>query len=520
MIKTLEKVLFNGGKTMSQQFYILISFQIVLMSICIVIFVIGLIKPYRIRRSVYFLMICLFIIGWFFVQTIGIVSENTDNLIRTFSFGLVFLQLASSTLLLFNISYYQLPIMPPRVVRPLFYVFPAITVFFALTPFSNTIVIVEITQFPRTMADFLGHLGPWFWIHSVYCFFFIMFTLVNVLYGHTRVPKFYRFPSVLLVLAIVLIPLSYLVSFTGLWALPVPAFSIAFCAAIVLTNFALANNDENIFIRYARGSVFQYMNEYILVLGKNGIVVDSNPGATALFKALGINPAAGSLGDIIDKLIAKGATIKPGPDGGITKDISITSSEFPLVLNLSVHEFSDKKNQKIGSIAVFSDVSGNRALLDMLEEKAGLDPLTGIANRTSYVGAKNRFNMPEHLPLSVIICDINGLKVVNDSLGHKHGDKLIQIIAKVLESRCPKSGFLARIGGDEFILLLSRTDENASNLLIKQIRKELQIKTKETSYDLSLALGTATKYSAEQDLDEIIDSADSLMYKDKNRTKN
>jgi diguanylate cyclase (GGDEF)-like protein len=503
---------------MAQQFYILIGLQIALMAVCIVVFVIGLIKPYRIRRSVYFLMICLFVIGWFFVQTLGIVSENTDRLILTFSLGLVFLQLASSTLFIFNVSYYQLPLMPPRVVRSLFYVVPAITVFFALTPFSK-IIIIDISHFPRTMFDFLNALGPWFWIHTVYCFFFIMFTLVNVLYGHMKVPKFYRFPSVLLVIAIILIPLSYIVSFSGLWKLPVPAFSLAFCAAIVLTNFALANNDENIFIRYARGSVFQYMNKYILVLGRNGGVVDCNPGASALFEELEVNLTGCSLGGIIDSLQAEGATLKPGPDGGVSKDITITSGEFPLILNLIVHEISDKKNQRIGSIAVFSDVSGNRALLDMLEEKAGMDPLTGIANRTAYAGAKARLNMPEHLPLSVIICDINGLKPVNDTLGHIHGDKMIQMIAKIFESNCPKSGFLARIGGDEFIFLLPQTDENESGLLIKQIRKELKLKTSEVSYDLSSAMGTATRYSIEQDLDEVIDRADNLMYEDKKQIK-
>ena len=155
----------------------------------------------------------------------------------------------------------------------------------------------------------------------------------------------------------------------------------------------------------------------------------------------------------------------------------------------------------------------------MLEEKAGMDPLTGIANRTSYAGAKNRLNNPEHLPLSVIICDVNGLKTVNDTLGHKHGDKLIQAIAKTLESECPKSGFLARIGGDEFIFLLPRTDAEAVYLLIDQICEALMLRNKEVSYDLSVALGAATKNTEEQDLDEIIDIADNLMYKNKKGIK-
>jgi len=339
------------------------------------------------------------------------------------------------------------------------------------------------------------------------------------LFGHIQIPKFYRFPSTLLVFAICLIPVIHVLTFAGLWTIHVPPFALAFCVAVVLGNFALANNDENIFIRYARGSVFQYLNDYILVLGKNGNVIDTNPRASVLFKSLDINPFAGSLQDIIDSLTEKGAAIKPGLGIRGSSDIFISFGEFPIVLNLLVHEISDAKDQKIGSIAILTDVTGNRAFLDMLEKRAGLDPLTGLANRSSYLGARNRLDAPEYLPLSVIICDINGLKTVNDTLGHKHGDKMIQMIAKVLETRCPKEGFVARIGGDEFIFLLPRTDEQAAGLFIEQIRKDLQLGTDESSYDLSSAMGAAAKESMEQDLDEVIDRADAIMYEDKKRIK-
>ena len=505
---------------MDYQFnYLYIGLYVVFMSVCSVILVTGIIKPYRIRRNVYFILLCCFVIGWFASELLGRVTGDAAIYSFAFSIGLAFLGLAAATIFFFAISYYQLPIMPPLAVRLLIYLFPVITVVFAFVPALNA-MICNFSEIPTSMSLIIQCLGPWFWVHIVYSYFFMIFSVGIVFYGHMFIPKFYRFPSTLVVFAICCIPVVHVLTFTGLWTISVPPFALTFCAAIVLTNFALVNNDENIFIRYARGSVFQYLNEYVLVLGKNGRVVDSNPGATALFKTHGITPAAGSLSDIIDSLKAKGAMIKPGPDGGVSKDISITSGEFPLILNYRVHEISDNKKQKIGSIAVFSDVTGNRALLDMLEEKAGMDPLTGLANRTAYLGARNRLDTSEYLPLSVIICDINGLKPVNDSLGHKHGDKMIQTIAKVLEAECPKSGFLARIGGDEFILLLPRTDEQTSNLLIEQIQKELQLKNKEASYDLSTAMGAAAKYSVEQDLDEVIDRADTLMYEDKKRIKN
>jgi len=505
---------------MDYQFnYFYISLYIAFMSVCIVILVTGLVKPNRIRRNVYFIMLCLFTIGWFAIELAGALSGTADGFNRAFSTGLVLLGFAAATIFFFAISFYRLSIDPPLIVKILIYVFPVITAFFALVPaFSG--MISDFAEIPTSMPVLIQYLGPWFWVHTIYSYFFILLSVGLVTFGHVLIPKFYRFPSSLLVFAVCLIPVVHILAFTGLWTINVPPFALAFCAAVVLANFALANNDENVFIRYARGSVFQYLNDYILVLGKNGSVVDTNPSASALFESLGINPTAGSLQDIIDTLTEKGAIIKPGKGVRDSSDIYITSGEFPMVLNLLVHEISDAKTQKIGSIAILTDVTGNRVFLDMLEKRAGLDPLTGLANRSSYLGARNRLDTSDYLPLSVAICDINGLKTVNDTLGHKHGDQMIRMIAKVLETKCPEAGFLARIGGDEFIILLPRTDEQISGRLIKQIREGLQDESKGSHYDLSLAMGAATKYSAEQDLDEVIDQADKLMYEDKKRIKN
>jgi len=495
-----------------------IALCVIFMLIYIVIFVIGLFRLPRIPRNFFFQLTCLFLIGWLACDFVRMTSRTLFEYNLEFSLGLIFVQLAAASIFLFAVSYYRLPFMPSSRARLLFFVFPGITAVIAFVPALRPL-ICDFTMLPHPMSLFVSDLGPWFWIQAVYCYLIYLISAILVVYGHLRIPKFYRFPSTLIVFAISLIPAIHIVRFAGLWGIPEFSFALVPCVSIVLAHIALINNDENIFIRYARGSVFHYQSDYVLVLNKDDYVIDSNPNATAWFRSQGIKLDFHSLNGIMNSLALNGATIKPGPEGEDGTDISFQSGEFPLVLNLRVHEMDDKQGNKIGSLAVFSDVSGNRGLLDMLEEKAGMDPLTGIANRTSYVGAKNRLNNPEHLPLSVIICDVNGLKAVNDTLGHKHGDKFIQIIAKTLESVCPKSGFLARIGGDEFIFLLPGTDAEAAYILIDQIREALMHKNEEVLYDLSVALGAATKNTEEQDLDEIIDIADGLMYENKKRIK-
>ena len=494
-----------------------IALYILFMLICVFVFITGIIRPNRVRRNIYFQLTCLFIIIWFACDTIRFTSLTLSEYSFIFSIGLVFNQLATINIFFFSISFYKLPFIPAFKARLPFFIFPAITTVFIFMPAFRAL-LCDFSQIPVTTSFSAGDFGTWFWIQAVYSYLLLLSSVAIVVYGHLRVPKFYRFPSTLFLIAICL-PTIHLLKFLGPWSLPEYLFAPILCVSLILARIALINNDRNIFVKYARGSVFQHLDEYVLVLNKDDLVVDSIPSATAWFESHGINLDFHSLEGILDSLVLKGAVIRPGPDGEASRDICFPGGEFPFVLNLRLHDMNDKQGTKIGSLAIFSDVSAIRGLLDMLEEKAGMDPLTGIANRTSFTGARNRLNKPEHLPLSVVICDVNGLKTVNDTLGHKHGDKLIQVIAKTLESVKPKAGFLARIGGDEFIFLLPGTDGEASLALIDEIQEALRRKNEEVPYDLSVALGAATKYTDEQDLDEITDIADNQMYENKKRIK-
>jgi len=120
--------------------------------------------------------------------------------------------------------------------------------------------------------------------------------------------------------------------------------------------------------------------------------------------------------------------------------------------------------------------------------------------------------------LSVIMCDINGLKQVNDTLGHEYGDAMIRVVARILEYECAPKNFMARIGGDEFIYLLPNTKPEEVDVLIEHINLALAPRD-DSPFDLSVAIGAATKFIKEENLDDIIALADSRMYENKNAEK-
>jgi len=98
------------------------------------------------------------------------------------------------------------------------------------------------------------------------------------------------------------------------------------------------------------------------------------------------------------------------------------------------------------------------------------DYLTGHYNRRFFEEEAKRIDMLNELPLSIIVGDINGLKLINDAFGHAEGDKLIIETAKIMKKCCREKDVLARTGGDEFSILLSKTDSKTTLETLKKIR--------------------------------------------------
>ena len=146
------------------------------------------------------------------------------------------------------------------------------------------------------------------------------------------------------------------------------------------------------------------------------------------------------------------------------------------------------------------------------------DVLTGLYNRRWFEEQKSLIKTDNDVPVSVIIGDINGLKLINDALGHHHGDRLIQEVAGILKSCCREGDLLARIGGDEFIMIMPCTGIREAADLAEGIQKKCEKQNQnisEAQYYLSLSLGYATTTANGQTIDEIIKIAENYMYRRK-----
>lgn len=143
------------------------------------------------------------------------------------------------------------------------------------------------------------------------------------------------------------------------------------------------------------------------------------------------------------------------------------------------------------------------------------DFLTGLFNRQYFDQEKKRLDQKESIPLTFFICDINGVRLMNEAFGHSIGDRVIIDTALFLRSFCDKEAILARTGGNEYSILMPKTSSEKAHEIFKQMQKGLEEynqKPKIHSFELSLAIGFGTKKKADQKFDEIIKEASDYMY--------
>jgi diguanylate cyclase (GGDEF)-like protein len=128
--------------------------------------------------------------------------------------------------------------------------------------------------------------------------------------------------------------------------------------------------------------------------------------------------------------------------------------------------------------------------------------------------AIKKLDVRKHLPLALMVIDVNGLKLTNDAFGHETGDQLLKQVAELLNKTCRYDNVIGRMGGDEFCVIMPNTDETRADTVVAGI-KETAAALKLMPIIVSLAVGYAVKHSPDQDIKSVMMTADNLMYKDK-----
>lgn len=190
------------------------------------------------------------------------------------------------------------------------------------------------------------------------------------------------------------------------------------------------------------------------------------------------------------------------PDGSIRIEENI---KIPVI---------GKEGEIRGVVGLSRDITEKKTFEDRLRYLSETDTLTGLYNRYSFEEKVKYYNTKDYLPLGIIMGDVNGLKLVNDTLGHLEGDRLLKDIANVLRDTCEGKGAVFRWGGDEFMILLPNCNEEICEAVVEEIVEAFK------AYDdhlihLSMALGGAVKYTLEEDVYNYIQKIEEKVYRQK-----
>lgn len=142
------------------------------------------------------------------------------------------------------------------------------------------------------------------------------------------------------------------------------------------------------------------------------------------------------------------------------------------------------------------------------------DVLTGLYNRRYYEEAIERLDTERNLPISIIVADVNGLKLINDAFGHSKGDEFLRKAAIAIQSACRADDIVARWGGDEFIILLPKTKTEEAEEIVKKI-KDMYSNEYVNAISVSISFGWDTKRIVDEDIIRVLRSAEDYMYKHK-----
>lgn len=166
---------------------------------------------------------------------------------------------------------------------------------------------------------------------------------------------------------------------------------------------------------------------------------------------------------------------------------------------------------KISGATVFSeDVTENYLHELSVLHLSYRDHLTNLYNRRYYTEELERLDQPKYYPLSIVIADINGLKIMNDAFGHLMGDQLLIKVANIFIETFKKESRVTRIGGDEFIILMPNTSTESAHNQIEVLKKSLE-EERIMDMSISVSFGMATKLENEP-IEDILKSAEDDMY--------
>lgn len=463
------------------------------------------------------------LLGWQFMVILLNLSRSEWWVILFHHLELPFIAFSVVALFLYVLRFYSLDVYHTSVVILILSVIPMMTTILALTGHSHEylregIQIQSYSPYPVVASGY----GMWFWVHTIYSYALIAATALVAVSQYRSIPQMYRTPSKWLIGGILVAVVGNVLVLLRMTPARMDFSLIGSSVCVTLLYYSTRNTQGLDFLNHVRGEVFNEIHKAIFVLDDENNIINLNHTAKQMLARTGVRIGSAKEDkcyDVIIERVLEGAVREQNEEA----EASSVDYYFPRymresVFNVQDRDILDRQGRRIGGIAICSEVTENRSVIRKLEVDSGIDAMTGLLNRYRLSQVLLELDQEEHLPLTVMMVDLNNLKQINDSRGHWQGDLVIRATAEGLSNCCPAESRLARIGGDEFLALIPSCSIEQAQELAEQLERYFDLQN-DGEITISLAIGTCVRENMGQTVQSVIDGADTLMYIDKRKKK-
>lgn len=479
----------------------------------------ALVKGGRSRLARRFVAFYGLLLGWQCLEILFYLLKDEFLIRYVFDLKLAFIAWLAVAIFFLVSAFYRVDRYFPRWLPLFIWAVPALTTIFAVTSPCHSLLIktYEVASL-SPLTTILRDRGFWFVVHQVSSQLLILGIAVIILIYFSNLPRAYQSGTVFMLWSLLFYFLMTAFETFAFDSGPVDYTLVATSIAGVLFYCATLIKDRQNYLYIDRREMLGYLDKGVIIVDTHGQIVDMNDMARKIF-AYDDRLRSVTFQQLLDTLVADGKLIRRNSEYETGEDLLVPGDGYPTIYHMRSQPITRKEGSVTGRFTILSNVTQSRLFIERLREMAGVDPLTGLPNRLECHRALRVMDIAENLPLSVVVGDVNGLKLFNDTYGHYEGDLLLRWVSEAMSACCPENGLVGRMGGDEFIMFLPGCDREETVGIIAGIQKAIE-ENKGLAAPPAISFGYAIKRNMKENISALIYDADMDMYSNKGADPN